>query len=286
MPVAGGRGARLRILLIFGWRQHRLPNWSKPRRFTQWVQRRKLQQRDPRMVAWTDKVTAKALAAQLLGSEWIVPTLWTGAVLPPVPIWPAPLVVKSRHGCNQTAFVRDEKFDWLGLRRRAARWVKAPYGGWLDEWAYRDVPRGLMVEPFLGPVDALPTDYKFFVFGGRASHVQVHLDRAGNHRWLVLDRDWRVVEGQGIGSAPERPATLQRMLAAAETVGAEFDFVRVDFYEVEGRPLFGEVAFYPGSGLLPVKPDALDFEWGTLWSEAARRRESAQPEESKQALLA
>jgi hypothetical protein len=252
-----------------------------PRRFTDWVQRRKLLDRDARMTVWTDKVEAKTMAARLLGPEWVTPTLWTGMFLPSEPVWPTPFVVKSRHGCNQTAFVRDDGFDWAALRRQARRWVEAPYGGWLDEWAYREVPRGLVVEPWLGSADALPTDYKVFVFGGRASHVQVHLDRAGDHRWLVLDRNWRVVDGQGTAEAPERPATLTRLLAAAETIGAEFDFVRVDFYEIGGRPLFGELAFYPGSGLLPITPDALDFEWGALWSAAAEAKPEAMGQEDE-----
>jgi TupA-like ATPgrasp len=272
VKVAHGWGARLRIFLTFAWRQRRIVEVALPRRFTDRVQRRKLDDRDPRMVEWTDKIRAKALAAKALGPEWVTPTLWTGAFLPPDPVWPRPFVVKSRHGCNQNAFVHDEAFDWAALRQRARNWVKRPYGRWLDEWAYQDVARGLIVEPFLGPVDALPIDYKIFVFGGRASHVQVHLDRLDDHRWLVLDRNWRVVPGQDVEEVPPQPASLKRLLAAAETIGAAFDFVRVDFYEIAGRPLFGELAFYPGSGLLRVTPEALDFEWGGLWHAAEKAR--------------
>jgi TupA-like ATPgrasp len=271
--AAGGRLQRLRLWLIFGWRHRRALRLSDPRRLTDRIQRRKLADRDPAMVDWTDKLRAKAMASDLLGPDWVTPTLWTGMVLPAEPNWPVPFVVKSRHGCNQNAFVRNEGFDWARLRRRARRWIARPYGRLLDEWAYRDVPRGLVVEPFVGSTGALPVDYKIFVFGGRASHVQVHLDRAGDHRWLVLDRDWRVVEGQGIDETPERPASLSRLLAAAETIGAPFDFVRVDFYEVDGQPRFGELAFYPGSGLLPVRPDSLDLVWGRLWRAAEMRRD-------------
>lgn len=272
MSEAGGRLQRLRLRLVFGWRHRRALRLADPRRLTDRIQRRKLADRDPLMVAWTDKLAAKAMASDLLGPDWVTPTLWTGMVLPAEPNWPVPFVVKSRHGCNQNAFVRDEGFDWVALRRRARRWIARPYGGLLDEWAYRDVPRGLVVEPFVGSTSTLPVDYKIFVFGGRASHVQVHLDRADDHRWLVLDRDWRVVEGQGIDEIPERPASLARLLAAAETIGAPFDFVRVDFYEVDGHPRFGELSFYPGSGLLPVAPDALDVQWGRLWRAAELRK--------------
>ena len=48
----------------------------------------------------------------------------------------------------------------------------------------------------------------------------------------------------------------------------EADFLRVDFYEVDGRPLFGEFCLYPGSGLDPFSADWIDFELGGLWRAA------------------
>lgn len=38
------------------------------------------------------------------------------------------------------------------------------------------------------------------------------------------------------------------MLEAAERLSAGFRMVRVDFYEVEGRPVFGEMTFTPAAG--------------------------------------
>jgi hypothetical protein len=58
---------------------------------------------------------------------------------------------------------------------------------------------------------------------------------------------------------------LGRMIEGAELLGAEFDFVRVDLYDCNGHPRFGEMTFYPGSGLDPVDPPALDLTMGALW---------------------
>ena len=68
------------------------------------------------------------------------------------------------------------------------------------------------------------------------------------------------------------------MIDAAEELGRDFDFVRVDFYEVDGRPRFGEMTFYPGSGLEPVEPPWLDLEMGRQWREAARLPVRALPQ--------
>jgi hypothetical protein len=152
------------------------------------------------------------------------------------------------------------------LRGRTRQWTAGAYGKWLDEWAYRDVPRGLLAEPLLGDGRMLPLDYKIYVFRGRATHVQVHLDRAHDHRWVLHDRKFRPLHEASDRPAP--PRSLGAMLDAAETLAAGFDFLRVDFYEIDGAPRFGEFCLYPGSGLDRFADDWIDFELGKLWLDA------------------
>ena len=59
--------------------------------------------------------------------------------------------------------------------------------------------------------------------------------------------------------------TWQKILDSAEKIVHGFDFARVDFYEIAGEPKFGEVTFYPGSGLDPFDPPELDLTIGALW---------------------
>lgn len=68
--------------------------------------------------------------------------------------------------------------------------------------------------------------------------------------------------------APPPPRTLPAMLSAAEALADGMDFVRVDFYEIAGKPLFGEFCLYPGSGLDPFAADWIDLELGELWRRA------------------
>lgn len=223
------------------------------------------------MARMADKVAAKHIVAAQLGSDWLIPTLWHGADLPERPIWPTPFVVKARHGCNQTAFVLDDAADWTAIRARAKRWMEADYGYWLDEDVYARIPHGLIVEPFMGLPPMLPVDYKFYVFGGRVEYVQVHLGRGGRHRWILLDRQWRRVSAATVDPDPAAPVSLARMVAAAEVLAAGRDFLRVDLYEIGGRPLFGEMTFYPGSGLDRFDPISLDRELGECWLRALAR---------------
>lgn len=262
------RLARLRILTCYMARHRRLANLDAPRRFTEWVQWRKLNDRTPSHPSLLDKLAAKARVADVLGPGWAVPTLWHGAAPPMEPSFPLPAILKARHGCNQYAVLglAASAADWHRAHQRAKRWVGKAYGFWLDEWAYRDVPRGLLAEPLLRSELPLPIDYKIYVFGGAATHIQVHLDRAGRHRWILHDTSWTpLVPGR---DRPPPPASLGAMIAAAETLAHGMDFLRVDFYDIAGRPYFGEFCLYPGSGLDPFAADWIDLELGDLWRAA------------------
>ena len=232
---------------------------------------RKLFDRDPGLAGLTDKLAGKALAIERLGSEVVIPTVWSGTELPLLPPAPLPLIVKANHGCNQTVVVRTAS-DWARARRVAPEWLKHSYGRWLDEWHYRAARRMLLVEPIVGDPATLPIDYKIYVFHGSAQLVQVHFDRGTpDHRWVQYDRQWKRrsrADGQGDAVAP---LTLDAMLAAAERLAGDHDFLRVDFYEIDGRLLFGEFCLFPGSGLDQFDPPELDLRLGALWGVPATR---------------
>lgn len=268
-------GTLFRLFVIYGWRHHRLLHLRRPQRWSEWVQWRKVFDRDPRQPLLQDKLAVKDHVAALLGSEWIIPTLWHGTRLPATPSWPIPFVVKARHGCNQTRFVRTGGEDWGAIRRAADRWMRRRYGYWLDEWLYRAIPPGVMVEPFVGAHGDLPVDWKIYVFAGKPVAVQVHRQRETAHSWALFAPDWRRLAAPDGLPDPVPPASLARMLAAAALLGEDFDFVRVDFYEVAGAPKFGEMTFYPGSGLDRFDPDHLDLWLGQLWADARRGDGSA-----------
>ena len=255
--------ARARVGVAYWWRHGRWPSLDRPRRFTEWVQWRKLNDRDEALARLTDKSVAKRAAADLLDPSFIIPTLWHGRELPELPPAPLPLIVKANHGCNQFIVVETPD-DWQRARLVSSRWLASSYGRWLDEWHYGAAHHGIIVEPFVGERGELPLDYKIYVFGGRAEIVQVHQGRRAKHRWSQWGRDWQPLSANARDVEP--PRSLVRMLAAAERLAGSRDFLRVDFYEIDGQPLFGEFCLFPGSGLDPFDPAALDLLLGALWA--------------------
>ena len=91
-------------------------------------------------------------------------------------------------------------------------------------------------------------------------------------RGAFYSPDWKDMgvsygDGPVIGEPIDKPKNIDRMLEAARELGRNFSFVRVDLYEVDGEPKFGELTFLPGSGFKQFKPDLFDYELGQQWKE-------------------
>ena len=259
------------------FRHHgRLPNLRRPRSFSDLVLYRLLKESNPRFTMLADKIRAKSIVSEALGSEWIIPSLWEGDHLPDVSarVWPLPYVIKAAHGSGWNLFIREAPV-WDDVEKAVSSWLNSSYALHCGEWFYDAIPRRILVEPLLGNPAELPTDIKLFCFGGRVEYIMLHSERHKVLKVAVLDRYWNLLPVQYTyerpSITPDRPLNLHRIIAAAEELSADFEFVRMDFYEIDGQPLFGEYTFTPGAGLEVFSPYAYNLEFGAKWLAAKRR---------------
>jgi hypothetical protein len=156
------------------------------------------------------------------------------------------------------------------VRATVRRWLATDFyeEGW-REAPYRGLPRRAVVERFIGDGVSAPTDYKFFMFHGRAAMVVVDQDRFSRHTSTMLTPDWREYDITGrfeyAATLPERPRNYDRMLEIAQKLSTDFPFVRVDLYNVDGQIYFGELTHNPGGGLVRLRPRAFDRALGDTW---------------------
>jgi len=267
---------RLRVRYHYLRTVRRPLDLQSPRAFTEKVQVAKLTWRSPRMVALADKIESKKLVADLLGPDWITPTIYAGAALPhrSERNWPAPYVIKCNHRSGGNHFVHGADPDWQAIERSIALGLARPYGRRLAEWVYSQITPQVLVEPFIGTPE-VPPDYKLYVFGGKFAFTSMNWNRfhPGGLQRATFDRDWKrlpfVMNSYGDydgDDVPRRPASYAEMIAGAEVLAQGFPFARVDLYEIGGRPRFGEVTFYPQSGFFRM-PRQYDLEIGAMWPE-------------------
>lgn len=60
-----------------------------------------------------------------------------------------------------------------------------------------------------------------------------------------------------------KPKNYSKMLELSKQLSGNMMFLRVDWYEINGKLYFGELTFYPGSGFEEFTPDEWDYKLGS-----------------------
>jgi len=186
---------------------------------------------------------------------------------------PNQFVIKGVHGYGYNLIVTDKtKVNWRKAKLKMLKWKHRNqyYRGGL-EWAYKDVKPRFMVDKFMEEANhSSLTDYKFYCFHGKPKFLEVHLDRREDHSSAFFDTDFKqlpfrdVPQEMVIKESVPKPENFEEMLELAEKLADRFPFVRVDFYSINGRTVFGEMTFYPADGRDDFIPDAYNYKIGEL----------------------
>lgn len=261
----------VRILYFRSFKQ--LPNLNRPSTFNEKITWRKLYQPDERFKIFSDKIAVKQEIARLVGEACIIRTLWTGIDPEAIPFddLKPPYVIKTNHSNGGIIFIRaaadiDKSAIAAALREQLAH----SYAHKWREPGYIGIsPKILVEEMILGAHGDVPEDYKFFVYHGRVHFIQVDYGRYKAHQRDIYNRDWELLPVRyhrpRANSVKLRPGCLAEMIEAAETIGAPFDFARVDLYATANGVKFGEVTFYPIAGLGHFEPAEWDLKFGEPW---------------------
>lgn len=235
--------------------------------FNDKVLHRKLVVRDPRYRTLCDKLATRAWVTARLGEDAVAPVLAVADRAAELAGLRGPFVLKGNHGSGMVVLVDADRALTPAEMSRADGWLGEDYARWSREWGYLGARRALIAEPLLA--NPPPTDYKFFVFDGRARAVHVDEDRFGRHRRSIMSIGWEFLGGCHVempDRPPARPAHLDEMVRVAERLGSGFDFIRVDLYDVGGRVVVGELTPYSMGGVGAFTPRSLDHDLGRFWT--------------------
>lgn len=281
----------------------RLWRTRNPRTFRDKVRYKMLRDHRDLVVTFADKAAVRDYVATSVGKQYL--PIAYAIVDEPADLYHAVLpdtfVVKPTHGSGAVIVVSehapaearlpDDPGDWSyryvrprqvgrhDIVRIAQGWVAQLYGqGPNREWVYGQVPRRVLVEELLTDADGeIPDDYKFFVFHGKCAYVQLDVGRFGRRTQDFFRPDWEHLPLRGgppwADPRPEPPPQLAEMIAVAQRLGADTDFVRVDLYCVGDRVVFGELTSFPAGGDSPFDPEYFNHEFGSHWTVPRRYRE-------------
>lgn len=256
-------------------------DWKNPRTFTEKIQWLKVYNRNPKYTTMVDKYAVKQYVADRIGEEFIIPTL--GVWDKPEDIdWeflPNQFVLKTTHGGGGGGVVicKDKAtFDkQSAIAKLNESLVSDIYLG-LREWPYKNVPKRILAEKFMVPKkNSAPADlpdYKFFCFNGEPKYCQVIQNRRTKETIDFYDMKWSHQEFVGIINSPiynglkpvAPPKHLNEMIEICKKLAKDIPFVRVDLYAIDEKQYFGELTFYPASGIGTFNPDVWNGRLGDL----------------------
>ena len=237
-----------------------------------------LNYKNPDIVVAADKTRAKDWMARRISREHLVPTIGVYEDVNDIDFnaLPDKFVAKLNDGwgADKVMIVRNKaKLD--------IDQTKAVLSGWLYPWNnyyYQNMcitdekmpePR-IIIEKYLETKNdaQVPEDFKFYCCNGEPRFALVVADRGTRKQTRAfVDMNWNIMPvtrvGYGQAKKVEVPTQVEKMKELARTLSQGFPFVRIDFYEVDGKVYVGEMTFTPGM-FLRFSSTAWDLRLGKM----------------------
>lgn len=182
---------------------------------------------------------------------------------------PNQFVMKCTHACAFNKIVLDKKsLDLEATKKQFTKWLKTNYGKKTLERHYAPIKPRIIIEKYIGELDALPVEYKIHVFNGKARSMYIVTGRGKDIRYNNYYIDWKPFDGSQFNGWKKTdyeltpPSNWDEMVKIAEKLAEKFPFVRVDLYNINGKIYFSEMTFTPAKGTLILDDDKCDFEMG------------------------
>lgn len=251
-------------------------NLKEPQTFNEKLQWLKLYNRNPEYTKMVDKYEVKNYIAEKLGEEYIIPTLGVWDTFDEIDFETLPnqFVLKCTHDSGGLVICQDKSdLDINVAREKINESLKHNYFVENREWPYKNVKPRIIAEKYMTDEAGVNefTDYKFFCFDGYVDCVMMCFDRAsGDTKFYFFDEQWNLKRINKRGKeAPEgfslpKPECIGEMFEIAKKLSKGIPFVRVDLYQSDGKVYFGELTFFPQSGVDVNLLQETDMYFGKL----------------------
>lgn len=245
-----------------------------PKTFNEKLQWLKLYNRKSEYTTMVDKYAVKDYVANIIGKEHIIPTLgvWNSVDEIDWNALPNQFVLKTTHGGGGGGVVicKDKSsFDKAKARKILQKSLDGDIYWNYREWPYKDVPKRIIAEEFMTNNGKDLEDYKIHCFNGEPKFILVCRNRYGAGPMVddFYTPEWELMDVRRPGhpkseKASKAPEQLKQMLELSRILSKDIPFLRTDFYIIQGKIYFGELTFFPASGMSKFAPEEWDYTFG------------------------
>ena len=249
---------------------------ENPKTFNEKLQWLKLYDRNPAYTQMVDKYAVREYIKNTIGEEYLIPLLgvWDSFEEIDFDALPEQFVLKTNHDSGTVVICKDKKtFDIEAAREKINKRINYNYYHLWREWPYKNVKPRIIAEKFISaPNNEDLTDYKLMCFNGKVCCEFICTNRQSESgvNITIFDTDWNRLpfhrpHHPADNNTIVKPYSFQEMVRISEKIAKDLEcsFVRVDFYEVERKIYFGEITFYPGTGMEEFSPIEWDYTLGS-----------------------
>lgn len=176
---------------------------------------------------------------------------------------PNSFILKTNNGCATNVLIKDKSqlsdAQFIKIKDDFRKWLSVDYGYLSCQPHYSRIKpyvfaEQLLVDEASDKQNTMLVDYKFYCINGTPLYVFVYTGRKLNSHTpfaTVYDMKWNKAQemlGENEPKGPDIvcPSCFDIMKQIASTLSKPFPFVRVDLYNINGHPYFGEMTFTPG----------------------------------------
>lgn len=260
---------------VFG----RTPDLEHPKTLNEKINWLKLNVHDRSYTSFVDKYAVRDYIRTQFGEEYLIPLLFETTDVRDIRrenMPTVPCILKANHDSGSYVIIRNrDEIDYRRLRIKCRYWLSYNYYRISKQFQYKHIkPRRIIIEKLLQCANGkIPNDYKLHYINGELQFVYVSYDREGVNDRCLFDKNWNRLPFVWVPADSYRedmnaadvpcPDTFELMKKFGDKVAEKFNqYVRVDFYDVDGKLYFGEITLHHGGGTDRFFPEKYDLIYG------------------------
>lgn len=260
------------LKIVFKIKTGKSLDLKTPKTFNEKLNWLKLHKKHEEYSDLVDKLKVRSFVSKKLSEEYLFPLLgeWNSFEEIDFESLPKKFVLKCNHDSGSVRLITDKD---SADKRELSRF----FGGRLSlnpfclgrEYPYKSVKPKIIAEKLMESEDGKGIkDYKFFCFDGEPRLMFVAGDREADVRFDFFDMDFNHLDIYNIHPnaerVPEKPKSFEKMKELCRVLTKGMKFVRLDLYEIDSKPYFGEFTFFHGGGFYEFSPEEWNKKLGDL----------------------
>lgn len=176
---------------------------------------------------------------------------------------PNQFALKCNHSCGMNIICSDKNsLNKENTIKQLNEWLNSKHPIYYEKH-YKKIKPLIICEEYLSDSNGnFPYDYKIHCAGGKPIYIQCCFERTQDSpgKRAIYSLEWEnlhFVKPDSSYSSLEidKPKGLNEMIRQASILSAGLDYARIDFYDLDGRIIFGEITLSPMGGWLSYFTD-------------------------------